>query len=82
MEEMDSSQSGGAGGKGLVKAYLWMSYGQGQWCGDWLEDLGVGWVEEGKGGKTGITVIEKTIIKSFKNIKILYNTYAYRYMHV
>ena len=35
----------GKKGKGLVKEYVWMTHGHGQWCGDWLwvgVRLGVG----------------------------------------
>ena len=44
--------------KGLDKEQVWMTHRQGQQCGDGLWEQGVGWVEEGKGGKVGTTVIE------------------------
>ena len=50
--------NGGKKGKGLDKEHLWMTHGHRQQCGDWLWGVGVGWAEEGEGGKIGTTVIE------------------------
>ena len=35
-----------------------MTHGHGQQCGDGLWEWGLGWAEEGKGGKFGTTVVE------------------------
>ena len=55
-EGMGERDNGGNKEKGLlVKEHVWMTHGHGQWCGDWLWDVGVGWAEDGKGGEIGMT---------------------------
>ena len=35
-----------------------MTLRHGQWCGDELWEQGMGWIEEGKGGKIGTTIMK------------------------
>ena len=59
MEKLFSNtENGGKKGKGLIKEHVQMTHGQGQQCGDWLWDPGVGWMEEDRGEKFGKTIIE------------------------
>ena len=52
-EGIEEGDNGRKKRKRLVKEHTWMTHGHGQQCGDWLWEQGVGWAEEGKGGKLG-----------------------------
>ena len=62
MEQTDRGEgerdNGGKKGKGLIKEHVWMTDGHGQQCEKWLQEWGLRWAEEGKGGKIGTTIIE------------------------
>ena len=47
-------------GNGVAKECIHMTHGHEQWCVDVLRDWGV-WVEWNKGGRTGTTIIVKSI---------------------
>ena len=57
-EGREEGDNGRRKGKGLGRERVWMTHGHGQHCENRLQEEVLGWVEEGKGGKTGATVTE------------------------